>query len=87
MTFSLGQKIGTYFFRWEDQGKKLDDGTISFVQVGLSQNGDFLNFVNTLPFGHGPAKVSPMVKKRPNYIGPYNSIFANGGAFGRNREQ
>ncbi len=80
MTFSLGQKIGTYFFRWEDQGKKLDDDSIAFVQVGLSQNGDFLNLINTLPFGHGIPKVHPMIQKMPNLIGPFNEIYANGGS-------
>lgn len=81
LTFSLGKKIGTYFFRWEDQGKALDDGTTPFVQVGLSHNGDFLNLINTLPFGHGSPKVHPMIKKMPKLIGPFNQIYANGGAY------
>lgn len=81
MTLSVGQKIGTFFFRWEDQVKKLDDGTIAFVQVGLSQNGDFLNLINTLPFGHGTPKVRPIIKKSPNLIGPFNQIYANGGSY------
>lgn len=81
MTSSLGQKIGTYFFRWEDNAKKLDDGSIAFVQVGLSRNGDFLNLINTLPFGHGVPKVHPMIKEMPNIIGPFNQIYANGGAY------
>lgn len=77
LTFSLGQKIGTYFFRWEDNDKKLEDGTTAFVQVGLSQNGDFLNLFNTLPFGHGNPKVHPLVTKIPSLIGPFNEIYAN----------
>lgn len=77
LTFSLGQKIGTYFFRWEDQAKKLDDGTTAFVQVGLSQNGDFLNLFNTLPFGRGTPKVRPAITSIPNLIGPFNEIYAN----------
>jgi len=81
MTFSLGQKIGTYFFRWEDQSKKLDDSSTVFVQVGLSQNGDFLNLFNTLPFGHGNLKVHAKLTRMPNLIGPFNQIYANGGAY------
>lgn len=50
--YESGSKIGTYFFRWLDKSKYLDNGEFAFIQVGLSQNGDFLNFVNTLPFGH-----------------------------------
>ena len=37
-----------YFFRWEDPASKLPDGMASFIQVGLTVNGDLLNFVNTL---------------------------------------
>ena len=87
LSFSLGKKEGTYFFRWEDATKKLDDGTLSFIQVGLSANGDFLNLINTLPFGNAstispnsgsgqPASVpiSPM-------IGPFSDVYANGGAY------
>jgi len=81
LTLSLGQKIGTYFFRWEDQAKKLDDGSTVFVQVGLSQNGDFLNLINTLPFSHGNPKVQLKITKMPNLIGPFNQIYANGGPY------
>lgn len=77
LTFSLGQKIGTYFFRWEDNVKKLEDGSPAFIQVGLSQNGDFLNLFNTLPFGHGILKAHPSITKMPSFIGPFNEIYAN----------
>ena len=77
MTFSLGEKIGTYFFRWEDDSKKLDDDSIAFVQVGLSQNGDFLNFINTLPFERKSPKVQLRAANGPNFIGPFNEIYAN----------
>lgn len=51
LTYSLGQKIGTYFFRWEDRTKPfLDDGqSYPFVQVGLNGKGELLNYINTLP--------------------------------------
>lgn len=50
LSFSLGQKMDNYFFHWDDTSKQLYDGTHPFIQIGLSQNGDFLNLVNTLPF-------------------------------------
>jgi hypothetical protein len=37
-----------YFFRWEDPTKTLPDGMTPFVQVGLSSQGELLNYVNTL---------------------------------------
>lgn len=51
LTYSFGQKIGTYFFRWEDPTKPvLDDGrSYPFVQVGLNGKGELLNYINTLP--------------------------------------
>lgn len=81
MTFSVGQKIGTYFFRWENASKKLEDNSITFIQVGLSQNGDFLNSFNTLPFEHKSPKVQLRVTSSPNLIGPFNEIYANDGAY------
>ncbi len=86
LSYSLGQKIGTYFFRWEDADKQLDSGIYPFIQVGLSQNGDFLNFVNTLPFGKNFAslqapKVQMMPVQAPYLIGPFNQIYANGGSY------
>jgi len=87
LSYSLGQKIGTYFFRWEDDSKKLENGSIAFVQVGLSQNGDFLNFfntlsfVNTLSFERKSPKVQLRVANRPNLIGPFNQIYANDGNY------
>jgi hypothetical protein len=39
-----------YFFRWEDIMKPLlDNGQSPFIQVGLTQNGDMVGYVNTLP--------------------------------------
>jgi hypothetical protein len=39
----------TYFFRWEDRGRRQPDGGARFVQIGFSAAGDFLNYYNTLP--------------------------------------
>lgn len=51
LTPSFGDKQGiTFFFRWEDRSKTLNDGMVPFIQVGLSSEGKLLNFVNTLPF-------------------------------------
>ncbi len=82
LSFSLGQKIGTFFFRWEDTKKQLDDGSYPFIQVGFSQNGDFLNLYNTLPFGHDNITWSgTKVSANILLIGPFNEIYANGGAY------
>jgi hypothetical protein len=42
-------KTGTYFFRWEDRSKFLDDGNPAYIQVGINGKGEVLNYVNTLP--------------------------------------
>lgn len=87
LSFSLRKKIGTYFFRWEDIKGQLDDGSYPFVQVGLSQNGDFLNFVNTLPFTKKLASKGSNVHFMPVHaqnlklIGPFNEVYANGGSY------
>ncbi len=72
LSFSLDRKSGLFFFRWSDTSQKLYYGDYAFIQVGLSQNGDFLNFYNTLPFGQDG--MAPL-------IGPFNQIYANGGAY------
>jgi len=83
LSYSLEKKIGTYFFRWEDNAKKLENGSVAFVQVGLSQNGDFLNFFNNLSFVNALSfeRKSPKVQLRPNLIGPFNQIYANDGNY------
>jgi hypothetical protein len=50
LTYTFNQKIGTYFFRWEDLTKPLlDDGrSYPFVQVGMNGKGELLNYYNTL---------------------------------------
>jgi hypothetical protein len=50
LTFVPGEKIRTYFFRWEDRTKPLlDDGmSYPFVQVSFNENGELLNYINTL---------------------------------------
>ena len=84
LSFSLGKKIGTYFFRWEDNAKKLDDGTPAYIQVGLSANGDFLNLFNTLPFGNtstiskGSNTGQPASMAVSPMIGAFNDVYANG---------
>jgi len=37
-----------YFFRWEDQSKRLESGLFPFIQVGISAGGDVGTYVNTL---------------------------------------
>jgi hypothetical protein len=86
LSYSLVQKIGTYFFRWEDVDKQLDSGSYPFIQVGLSQNGDFLNFANTLPYGKEFAsqkapKAQMIPVQSPNLAVYFREIYANGGAY------
>ena len=75
LVFSLGQKGANYFFRWEDTSKKLSSGMQPFVQVGYTQNGDLLNYVNTIPF----SQISASTNSITPLIGPFNEIYANGG--------
>ena len=49
LTPAFGNKTNTFFFRWEDRGRRQPDGGARFVQVGYSAAGDFLNYYNTLP--------------------------------------
>ena len=42
-----GQKGSNYFFRWEDRSKKTTEG-YPFVQVGFSQGGTLINYVDAL---------------------------------------
>jgi hypothetical protein len=49
LTPAFGNKTDTFFFRWEDRGRRQPDGGARFVQVGYSAAGDFLNYYNTLP--------------------------------------
>jgi hypothetical protein len=51
LTSANGSKIGSFFFRWEDKTKPfLDDGrNYPFIQVGFNQDGELLNYYNTLP--------------------------------------
>ncbi len=50
----------TFFFRWEDNTKKLSGGMSPFVQVSFSRGGDFLNYVNTLPFSENETISAPL---------------------------
>jgi hypothetical protein len=84
LVYTMGTKKGTFFFRWEEATKKLEDGTPVYIQVGLSNNGDFLNFINALPYGVDSATSQgqdtlPVVSVAP-MIGPFNQIYANDGS-------
>jgi hypothetical protein len=81
-SYILRQKIGTYFFRWEDTNNQLDNGTHPFIQVGLSQNGDFLNFVNTMPFGKSSEEFNAFQQANPSPTTSFiNDFYANGGQY------
>lgn len=49
LTPAHAEKIGTYFFRWNDLKGQLDTGGYPFVQVVLNGNGELINYYNTLP--------------------------------------
>ena len=51
LTEAGGEKINTFFFRWENREKALlDDGrSYPFIQVGFNEDGELLNYYNTLP--------------------------------------
>jgi hypothetical protein len=82
LSFSLGQKIDNYFFHWDDTSKQLYDGTHPFIQIGISQDGDFLNLVNTLPFSKaaGSFDISQTINSAPATTF-YNGVYANGGSY------
>jgi hypothetical protein len=89
LNLSVGQKVGTFFFRWEDPSHELLDGTTPFVQVGLSQSGDFLTYINTLntvPSDLFTFTTSPFLLNATKVLTPLNSItwietYANGGNY------
>jgi len=88
LTPAFGEKEETYFFfRWEDQSKRLADGSVPFVQVGFSRSGDFLNYVNTLPLAKGGLSTSGSLPKWTEFLGvgtaeaAFSQIYANGGSY------
>lgn len=64
-------KGDNYFFRWEDTSQKLDSGMYPFLQVAYANNGDFLNYFNTLPFADGNPETESIAAG-------FNEIYANG---------
>ena len=72
-----------YFFRWEDPTGKLPDGGAPFIQVGLSVNGDLLNYVNTLPVALDPsyAFLQQFGLLPLNARASFNELYANGGGY------
>lgn len=47
LTLAQNTKGTNYFFRWEDKSKKTSEGYL-FIQIGFSQGGTLLNYVNIL---------------------------------------
>lgn len=81
LTYHLGRKGDNYFFRWENQTKKMSSGMFPFLQVGLTVQGSLLNYVNTLTLGEGLFLTSENQKGSLNpKIGPFNEIYSNGGS-------
>jgi hypothetical protein len=82
LIYTLGKKEGTFFFRWEEAIKKIDGGAPAYIQVGLSNNGDFLNLINTLPYGKDATQADShdRTSAYPK-IGPFNQIYSNDGSY------
>jgi hypothetical protein len=47
LTLTKGNKDTNYFFRWEDKSQKTSEG-YPYIQVGFSQGGTLLGYINTL---------------------------------------
>jgi hypothetical protein len=47
LTLNQSNKGSNYFFRWEDRSQKTSEG-YPFIQVGFSQGGTLLGYINTL---------------------------------------
>ena len=78
LTPAFGDKEGkTFFFRWEASGQKLSSGMTPFIQVGFSRGGEFLNYVNTLPF----VQKLPSAKSSIQSSYGFSEIYANGGSY------
>lgn len=86
LTFSVGEKSdAVFFFRWEDPNALLN-GVPAFIQVGYSQSGDLVHYINTLPFVKQTgvlegtiATVSSKVLAAPLFA--FSQIYANGGNY------
>lgn len=90
LSLRTSQKIGTFFFRWENHSVELSDGTVPFVQVGLSYSGDFLTYVNTLDFAKtdvvssvlsSPFTISVTGVLLPRKAITWIETYANGGGY------
>lgn len=47
LIFTQNTKGANYFFRWEDKSQKSSEG-YPFIQIGFSQGGTVLNYINAL---------------------------------------
>jgi hypothetical protein len=72
---TFGDKGGEmFFFRWEDRSATVGGGMPAFIQVGYSQAGDLVHFVNTLPFTGGDGGTAEAAVT-------FNEVYANGGSY------
>ncbi len=73
LTSTFGNKGGEmFFFRWEDRSRSLSGGMTPFIQIGFSQGGDLLNYINTLPLSTTSSKAT---------VAAFNETYANGGNY------
>ncbi len=70
---AFGDKGGEmFFFRWKDPLTMLDGGMPAFIQVGYSQSGDLVHFINTFPFISNKSELTAVT---------FNEYYANGGSY------
>ncbi|MGB9668842.1 MAG: hypothetical protein ACPL0B_00515 [Anaerolineales bacterium] len=61
-----------FFFRWEDHSRHLTGEMYPFIQIGLSQGGDLVHYVNTLQISTISSTTTTM---------SFSEIYANGGNY------
>lgn len=61
-----------FFFRWEDRSKRLKEGMYPFIQIGLSQGGDLVHYINTLPSSRYSSTATTTA---------FSEIYANGRSY------
>ncbi len=90
LSLQVYEKVGTIFFRWEDESSELLDGRYPFVQVGLSTDGDLLTYVNTLQISANDGLSSitslPLFFNVTGALMPKDTVvwietYANGGSY------
>lgn len=71
-----------FFFRWEDASKNLPSGMKPFIQVSLSDQGELLNFVDTLAAATQEQIVLQQYGILPSSaLASFQEVYANGSGY------